>query len=311
MRTTGYIITMLAITSFFCAAIQAQGGADTPESRKEAQMKYMNAKELYDQGEYEECKQLLDSYIYEFLEKDIFYPVSVRSDIYVLRAMVSFVFLTEGYQEEIRFLFLQAIRLDLGLELDDPTVVPPRLIKLFNEVKTEYLARFSRTTKRHNIGIITSLVKHQDTLLSIIQPGLHYAYNLSEDFSLVLDARVQLTARLLENFSVQGGIIWIPEFRIEQVVFGLSTYYIFSLDNYLENDRNYYGFTHSLGLCGHGEVIWRIGLGLAAEVEIVRLDLMLGSKTSEITSGYDSIDIIPDMLRFLFANLNIYLFFNF
>jgi hypothetical protein len=309
MRNPRYIISILFIMLIFYIPLYAQG--NTPEARNEAREKYQKAKELYDLGEYEACRGLLDSYIVDFSENKVYFPNSIKSDVYVLRAMVAFVFLEKGYQEEMKDLFLKAIRLNLGLELDDPTAFPPGFIKLFNQVKTEYLFRFSRTTRKHNLGIITSLVKQQTTLLAVIQPGLHYAFNLSEDFSLVLDARFQITTRLLENFSIQGGVIWIPEFRVEQIVFGLSSYYIFSLDNYIEDDKNNYGITHSIGICGHGEVIWRFGMGFAAEVEIVRLNLMLGSKTSATIAGYDSIDIVPDLLRFLFANLNIYLFFTF
>jgi hypothetical protein len=309
MRNLRYIIGIFVIMLSFLATLDAQ--VDSPDTRREAREKYEKAKELYDLGEYEACRELLDSYIIDFTENKGFFPHNVKSDIYVLRAMVSFVFLEEGYEKEMKELFLEAIRLDLNLELDDPTAFPPGLIKLFKQVKTEYLSRYSRTTRRHNLGIITSLVKQQTTLLGIIQPGLHYAFNLSEDFSLVLDARFQITTRLLENFSIQGGVIWIPEFRVEQIVFGLSSYYIFSLDNYIEDDKSNYGFTHSLGICGHGEVIWRFGMGLAAEVEIVRLNLLLGSKTSASAAGYDTIDIVPDVLRLLFASLNIYLFFTF
>ena len=296
------LIFILCVVNLF-----SQVDMDTSE-RTRSRENYQKSEELYFQGEYEAARALVDLCIEEIEVEKKNYPTNIVSKIYLLKAIISYAFRQEGFREELEEYILKAVKLDLEIEIGDASKVPPFIIDLFKKIRADYLSKYSRNSRKHNLGLMITLVSEPAVLENIflLQPGIHYAFNLNKNISLVFDVRFPINWPIWESVRAQCGAIWYPSFSVEDIVFGLSAYYLFAMENFSD-------FTHSISICGHGEIIWRNGLGLAAEVEIVRTDLIIGFNNSDTPEeeSYEAIYFIPDKLRLLFANLNVYLFFTF
>ncbi|MBN2442935.1 MAG: hypothetical protein JXJ04_16370 [Spirochaetales bacterium] len=265
-----------------------------------AESNYEKALELYKVGEYESSRELVDTYIREFEEQDLYYQNILRANFYVLKAMLSYVFREENYRKEIESLFNKAVRIYLDLEIGDVAIAPPFLVELFTKVKKEYLAGYSKTTRKNTIGFVTSIIQTEEFGWDNIQPGIHYSFNLMEFLSLNMDIKFPIQGEFWNFWRIKSGVIWYPEFRVEQVVFGLETSYIVSINDWVIQK-------HSISLCGHGEAISRMGLGIGADVEVFRFDINVNRKTVTIPGK----TVKDDLFQLFFANLDLYILYTF
>jgi hypothetical protein len=229
--------------------------------------------------------------------------------IYRLHAQITYAFRgeSEGYQDEIRMLYLKAVEQDLDLEIGDLAAVPPLLITLFTEVKADYLQQFARTTRRFSAGLFGALVIDPTVISdpSLLQPGLFFGYNLSDAFTLAGELRVPLSLPIWGSIRGQLSLSWYPVFNISKISTAAIFSYLFSLDNLLT-------YTHSLTLSGHAEAISRSGWGLAGRAELARIDLILGLTDPADLPDYNSFNILGEsFLRVVFANVNFYIFYVF
>lgn len=271
---------------------------EKPDAYTIALMKYENAMELYKHGEYEKSLELVNTYIQEFEEKRVHYPRKIKADIYVLKGMLTYVFLEEGYREEIETLFLKAVQINLDQEIGDDTEVPAYLIQLFKKTKEEYLDQFSKTTKRNIVGFVTTLIYTEKFVAGNFQPGIYYAFNFTNFWSVIATVKLALGSNFWNTWHFKVGGILYSDFRVEKLVYGLGLYNIFSINTSEDTIRN------SVSLCGHGEFFTRPGFGLAVDIEVLRFDINIKAGEPE--------EIIrePKPIQFIFANFDLYILFT-
>ncbi|MBN1797369.1 MAG: hypothetical protein JW822_02250 [Spirochaetales bacterium] len=294
-------ILLVVICSY---ALAQEPGTISPE-RSEAESKLEVAKKLYAEGNYSACRLFIDETLTKMEENQLDYTPRILASFYILKAFVIYAFREEGYQDRIEKLLLKAIETYIYYEFEDPREVPLYVLEAFRRIKSEYLSRFSKSTRRHTIGIYGGLILLPSVLKdpAVIEPGIHYAFNLSDAWALWLNLAIP-TQFPLESLSGSIGVTWFPTFKIETISLGLSMAYALKI----EQAENY---SHSILFEGYGEVIFRSGFGFGASVELLRFDLFLGPEGMDLPE-YGYIDLFPDSsLRLAFANLHFYLFYTF
>jgi hypothetical protein len=290
-------------------AVLASGQPVRLISASEARESLQTVEGLYEGGEYERCRELLDSYLEQQRTRAVLFPNRTLARFYRLRALLAYAFRGEGeqYQQEVHDLLLKAFELDPDLEPGKPSQVPPYVYSTFLELKEEYLARFSRQARRWNLGLLAALVI-DPTLLndpSVLQPGLFFAYNFSERWSLIADLRLPLSSPVWKSIRGEAGMAWYPTFRVRKLSPSISASYQFALDN-LET------YTHSVSIVGQADLITRSGLGFALRAELIRLDLILGLTNASELPSYRSAKLFGDsFIRVTFANMNFLVFWTF
>ena len=192
------------------------------------------------------------------------------------------------------------------MDIGSAREVPFYLIERYGIIRDKYLSQYSRTTRRHSRGIFGALILEPTVIqdLSLLQPGLHYSYNMSKALSLVMDVRFPLQLPIRESIRGQIGCFWFPNYGVEKIHMGLSGFYLFGLDKLTT-------YTHSLAFTGNMELITRWGLGFAGSVELLRLDLIFGLSNISELPIYKSRSIGESFLRVVFTNINFYVFFVF
>lgn len=299
----GLYLVLLALPGLLYAQ------ASSKNVNEEAMLRLQTAKQLYTAGEYERCRELLDTYIGEQKTGVFRYPNKVLARIYALRALTAYAFRGEGegYKEEIRQILAQAVDRDPEIELGKPSEIPSPVMQIFTDTREEYLARFSRTRRRFNLGLLGALVIDPTVVKnpSLLQPGVFFSYNLSELFSLAADLRLPLSAPVWGSIRGQVGLSWYPSFQVRQISPSISTSYLFSLDNLST-------YTHSISLSGQAEVISRAGLGAGLRAEFFRLDLILGLTDPADLPSYKATPLFSEsFLRVAFANMSFFIFYTF
>ncbi len=306
-------ITALLFLSALMYAVWAvdpqEPGANQPtgqEQRSEAEIRLENAQKLYADGKYQECAALTDKSITAIEQNQLPAGGSILASFYILKSFTVYAFREPGYQDMIEKLLRKAIQTNIHYEFQDTRVVPLYILEQWRRIKTAYLAQFMKTTRRNSIGIFGSLILQPSVLKNpaIIQPGIHYAFNLSESWALWLDMVIPTQLPLLDSIQGTIGATWFPTFNVETICLGLSAAYAFRLEHY-EN------YMHSILFEGYGEIIFRSGLGIGASVELMRFDLLFGTEAMELPE-YGYVDLFPNsFLRLAFANLHIYAFYTF
>lgn len=274
-----------------------------PTPAEIAAIKFKKTIELYKAGEYEKCREKVDEYIYEFEEQDIYYQASITSYFYVLKAMVSYAFREDGYKEEIENLFNNAIQINLNLEIGDVATVPPFLLELFNKTKKEYLSQYSKTAKRNTFGFVMTLVCTDPFDGSNLQPGIYYAFNITDSVSINADVKVPIQGQFWNFWRIKLGGLWYRDFRVEKLVYALGLNGILKINNWTLQ-------TISFSFCGHGEYISRNGFGLAADVELLHVDLNFIQDESEEITNLSEIGQ-GSVFELFFTNLDFYIVFTF
>ena len=170
------------------------------------------------------------------------------------------------------------------------------------KLKANELARYSRSAKRSAMGLFGALVLEPTVLenLSLLQPGLSYAFNLNDSFALATEVRFPLQTPLLSSIRGQIGMLYYPSFRVERFSTGISLYYVFALDQAT--------YTHSLSFGGRLDFLTRSGFGVAGNVEIARADLTIGSLASP--PAYTTLPAFGPV-RIAFANITIHVYYAF
>ncbi len=261
---------------------------------------------LYENGKYDECMTLLDQLIADYELHKLEISKKKFAVVYYQRALITYAFREEGYAEEIEAFFLKAVELNISLEIEKPASTPPYILERFISIRQEYLNKFSRTTRRNNLGIFGALVL-EPTIFSdpnLLQPGIHYSFNLNEQISLGIDFRFPLEIPIWNSIRGQAGVTIYPIYSIESFFTGYSVYYMFALD---ELSR----YTHSLSFSAQLEYIYRSGIGFAFSAEVFRLDLFWDSEGDEDRPNYGSLDLIGNLLRLSFANMSFFVYYTF
>jgi len=296
----------LILLIMICSYGLTQEPDEIKPERSEAELKLDVAKRLYAEGNYAACRLFIDETITMMEENQLSHTPKILSSFYILKSFVIYAFREEGYQDQIEQLLLTAIEIYIHYEFEDPREVPLYMLEQFRRIKSEYLSQFLKSTRRHTIGIYGGFILQPSVLENpaVIQPGIHYAFNLSDSWALWINIAIPTQIPILETINGSIGATWFPSFKIETISLGLSIAYAFKLEHY-EN------YTHSILFEGYGEVVFRSGLGFGASVELLRFDLLLGSEGMELPE-YGYIDLFPEStLRLAFANLHFYLFYTF
>ena len=294
--------------AFFISAIAFQiFGFDLEDYNAETPEEMITAvAELYDEGEYEKCRDLLDQLIIDY-ESDILEINKKKfAAVYYQKALISYAFREEGYEEEIEQLILNAVKLNINIEIEKPASTPPFILERFMSIKKEYLDQFSHTSRRHSLGIFGAFVL-EPTLFTdpnIVQPGIHYSFNLNEGISLGLDFRFPLTDPFWNSLRGQAGATFYPTYSVETFYTGYSVYYLFALD---ELSR----YKHSISFSAQLEYIFRNGIGFAFSAEILRLDLFWDAEGEGSLPSYGSLTLISDLLTLSFANMSFFIYYTF
>lgn len=302
------LLWLLVLSISGAAATFAQS-SDRGSQQEEAALRLAIVEDQYSAGEYQLCRQIMDAYIEEHRSRTFKFSHAQMARIYELRALVAYAFRGEDdqYREQVRAYLLAAVEEDPETELGSPSEIPSFVQELFQQVKHEYLERFSRTRRRFQIGLLGALVIDPTLVIdpSLLQPGLYFSYNLSERFSLISDLRLPLTLPIWKSIRGQVGISLYPYFNITRLNPSIALSYVFSLDN-LET------YTHSLSLSGQAELISRMGLGAGMRVEVLRVDLILGLTSSGQLPTYRSVELFGESaFRATFANLSFFIFYTF
>ncbi len=295
---------LLALTALSAAAEEKE-----LSKSEQAKARLEQAESLYADGAYEQCREFLDNSIRQAESREVYFPGPVIARMYLLRALIAYAFRVEGeeYKAEITSLLKRAVESDLGLDIEDPAGYPPFILELFRSTQREYLARYTRRSRRFSVGILGALVIDSTVLSdpSLLQPGLLFCYNLSESLSLTSSLRLPLSLPLWASLRGQVGLAWYPSFRVEKLSTAVVSSYVFSLDDLST-------YTHSFSLAGAGEYVFRSGLGFGARAELLRIDLILGQADTGDLPGYRSISLLGEsFLRATFANSSFYIFYTF
>jgi len=300
------ILILAALTVGVSA--QEEGRRVRTESEEvEPQQKLEEVEALYSSGDYDRCAELVDAYLEEALASRTYYPRGIIARFHRLKALLAYAYREEGYREEVDHHLLEATSYDLDLQIGTASEVPLYVLERFTAIQEEYLSDYGKTARRHSLGLFGALVLEPTVITNpaLLQPGLHYAYNLSRSLSFAVDVRVPLQWPLWNSIRGQTGIVWMPGFRVEKIGMGLSAFYLFGLDN-LET------YTHSISFGGNMELVSRWGLGLGGSAELLRVDLIFGLADETELPEYKSTSIFGEsFLRLVFANINLYVFFTF
>jgi hypothetical protein len=137
----------------------------------------------------------------------------------------------------------------------------------------------------------------------LVQPGISYTFNVTENLSLLADFRFPLQLPLWNSVRGQFGMIWYPTFSIEKLATGVSLTYTFALDNLS-------AYTHSISFGGRAEFLTRLGLGVVGNAELVRVDLIVGGTQATTSPSYSEIPLLG-LLHIVFANITLYVYYAF
>ncbi len=285
---------------------QQKDAGRSSADQEAARMVLQQAEDLYKAGDYQGCADILEQSIADSEAGRASFPRRAMARIHVLEALIAYTFRDDGYEERVSRSLKAALVLDLNVEVGDPAEVPPYIIERFALVKKEYLAGFTRSARRNTLGFVGAMVLEPTifTDLSVLQPGLFYSFNFSDTLTLESELRVPLRSPIWNSIRGQIGLIWFPTFKVESVSMGISTTYMFGLDNLTT-------YTHSLSFGGQGEIVSRSGFGVGANVEMLRIDLILGiTEPSELPS-YRGISFLGNFVRVVFANIRMFAFWTF
>ncbi len=279
-----------------------------PSKRTDPERSLAEAERLYAEAEYEECGRLLDESLAD-IQAGAPAAIAVRARHFSLKALVVYALREQGsdYQEVVRGLLVRAVQADPYHDLGDPATVPPFVMRTFQQIRSEYMSRFARTTRRYTFGLLGALVVDPTELNkpSLVQPGVSFGYNVSPTWTLGADMRLPLSLPLYDSIRGQLTALWYPSFYIGRFSTAVATSYVFALDNLAT-------FSHSLSLGGQGEILTRSGVGVGARAELVRVDLILGQVSSEDLPNYRSLSLFgSSFLRTTFANTTVYVFYSF
>lgn len=303
-RATSFLLIFLLLSA---GLLYAQ--KEERNKQEEAAHRLDLVQGLYEEGDYENCRQILDTYIEDHERKTFVFPHAQMARIYRLRALLAYAYRGDGdqYREEVRRYLEAALVEDPEVDLGTPSEIPVFVQELFHQVRGKYLERFSRTSRRYAIGLLGALVI-DPTLVTdptILQPGVYFSYNLSERWSLISDLRIPLSLPIWDSIRGQLGLSWYPDFSITRINPSIALSYVFSLDNLIT-------YTHSITLSGQVERITRRGLGMGVRVEVLRLDLILGLTSTEELPSYRSIALFGESaFRASFANMNFFIVYAF
>jgi hypothetical protein len=293
--------------SAFAVLLAAQGlhGQDAPLAAGESQRMLDAARTLFTSGAYEECRTQVSRFLEVFEAGGSEYPYNVAAAMYSLDAFLAYTFREEGFEARIDRQLRKGLELDLNLSLGDPAEVPPFVLTRFEKVRTAYLQQFLRVTRRNGIGLFGALILEPTVLQNplLIQPGIAYIYNLTENLSVAADFRFPLQWPLWNSIRGQVGLVWYPTFSIEKIATGIAVSYTFGLDN-LDS------FTHSISFAGRAEYLTRMGFGIVANAELVRADLIVGGTEATTSPSYSEIPFLG-LLHIVFANVTVYLYYAF
>jgi len=304
---------IIALICFYaCTAIVfAQQPTAVPETTSipafaDSIQRMDSIKRIYANGDYAGCRFAIDELMSLEKEKKLELSFFQMAKIYSYKALVAYAFREEGYQDEVKRNLLRAVQTDLNFDFEDYAIIPAYVVDVFIKTKREYHDMFSKTTRRHTMGIYGSLTAIPTILDNpeYLKPGVHYSYNFSESFMLVTDVEFPATANIFNSITGRVGIAWFPSFKVETVSMGLLTLYGIKL----EKNTN---ALHVVSFEGYGEFILRLGLGLAVSIELLRMDLVFGDEPGDF-SETGSVEIIStDQVRLTSGNLRFYLFWTF
>jgi hypothetical protein len=300
------IFPMLLLLAAGPLAAQEQEERDQQE---EAAYRLEIVQGQYEAGDYRSCLRTLDGYIADHNSKRFVFPHAQMARVYRLRALVAYAFRGDGdaYREEVREYLRSALVEDPEIELGSPWEIPVVVQELFYQVREEYLERFSRTSRRFTVGLLGALVIDPTLLVdpAFLQPGIYFSYNLSDSWSLISDLQIPLSLPIWDAIRGQVGLAWYPDFSITRINTCIALAYAFSLDN-LQT------YTHSISIGGQAERISRTGLGAGVRVEVLRLDLILGTFDSTDIPTYRSVALFGESaFRASYANMNFFITYTF
>jgi hypothetical protein len=280
-----------------------QAAVDAPNLSEEGRI-VGEVQKLYAAAGYEACRALIRSALERVDAGELHFPDFYLAQVRVYQALLAYAFRETGFEKEVEGFLLQAVALDLNYDFTDYTLIPTYVLEQFVRIRRDYLARFSKTTRRHSVGLyaMTSNLPQFFETRQFLNLGLHYSLNLSEFFSLLVDTEVPLSEDLFSLLQFRTGAVWFPSFKVETMSLGLGLLYSLKVEDWK-------AFTHVLTFEGYGEFIFRFGLGVGASVELLRFDLLLGS------GSFTELGSVPffsgDKVRFSFANLRFYVFWTF
>jgi hypothetical protein len=288
------------LAAAFVVAAAAAYGAPHEVARispqESAAAKLAEAETRFAAGEYGPSRELADAAIDEIKAGVRLVTPSVHgllSRLHALSALLAYAFRDEGFEERVDRELSLALEQDPYLDLGDPAEVPTFVQTRFRRLQTAYLARFARMERRTSLGLSAAMVVEP----SLLQPGISYAFNLSDYVSLNAAVRFPLVWPPWDSFRGQVGITYYPSFRIERVTTGITFTYLFGLDELST-------FTHSLAIGGRAEYVTRGGFGIAMNAELLRANIFLGAGGILTPPPPTEINI-ADILGIVFANLSL------
>ncbi len=264
-----------------------------------------DVKQKYANAEYESCRTLIRRTLEQADAGTLHFPNFYLAEIRVYQALLAYAFREAGYEKEIETFLQYAIESDINFDFTDYALVPTYVLEQFLRIRRTYLRRFSKTTRRHNLGVY-GMASSLTTFIQEAQYfnlGLHYGLNLSDNFTLFFDGEFALSQDFFNLMQFRVGTVWFPSTRVEAASLGLGVFYSLKIEDWT-------AFINVISIEGYGEIILRAGLGVGASVELMRLDILMGSGTFPTSTGYVPL-FASDYVRFSFANLRIYLFWNF
>jgi hypothetical protein len=295
------LIMFPALAGFSQTALPTDQGV---QGNKEVSQRLTQIKDLYTKAEYTSCKAAIDTALIDFANGKLPLSSFDVAEIYIYKALVVYAFREEGFQKEIETLLQKAVELDINYDFKDYAIIPTYLIDKFVKIKQEYLARFAKSTRRHCLGLygVISYLPMFSGSSEYLIPGIHYSFNPGDNFTLLLDFESPLSSPIFNIVQFRVGTIWFPTFKVETISMGLGAFYSLRI----ENGASY---THIVAIEGYGEFILRVGFGVAASVELVKLSVLTGSGTLAPVGYFDIFS--SEKSRFSFANLRVYLFYTF
>lgn len=288
-------------------SVGAQQQEQAPTPTEIATRHLTEAERLWTEGKYEECRAEvrigLESVAPGFLSP----PSLLRAlgRLHALDALLAYTFRDEGYADQVDRALSTALELDPYMEIGDPSEVPAFVVTRWNKLRDAYLARFSRTARPNGLGIFAAMVLEPTVFTNpaVLQPGFTWSRSLGPRTSLEADFRFPLQWPPWSSIRGQLGLVVFPAYSVEKVSTGISVAYVFGLDQLAT-------YTHSLSLGGRAEWISRSGFGVAANAELVRIDLVVGTTQVTEPPRYTEIPLLG-FLNVVFANVTLYVFYVF
>ncbi len=305
MRIRAAIVLAGLSLAFFGRAGFAQQ-QQTPDPARVAAEHLAAAEQLWADGKYDECRAEVTAGL-QVPSPGPLGPARLArtlARLRILEALLAYTFRDEGYAASVDAGLSAALELDPYVEVGDPADVPAFVLTRWSRLRDTYLARFSRTARPNALGIFAALVLEPTifTNPAVLQPGFSWARSLSDTTSLEADFRFPLQWPPWASIRGQLGLVVFPAYSIERVATGISLSYVFGLDQLTT-------YTHSLSLGGRAEWLSRSGFGLAANAELARVDLVVGSTNVTEPPRYSEIPV--GFVNIVFANVTIYLFYVF